>query len=74
MATIAQLLRLNGSAFNEDATLAMGEAFDAACALLGNIGDLARENVAYRIIDAATEGERDPARLRDAGVIGLKPI
>jgi hypothetical protein len=66
------LLRARGGAFDDEATRIMGEAFDAACALLGDISYPQREMVADRIIDAATIGERDPIYLRDAGIAALK--
>ena len=52
-------------AFDDKATLAMGLAFDQACKSLGDIGRsrAAREIIAKRIIEAAKNGERDPARL-----------
>jgi modulator of FtsH protease HflK len=51
-------------AFDDAATLAMGEAFDQACQSLRNFGSAytVREIIAKRIIDAAKNGERDPAR------------
>jgi hypothetical protein len=51
----------------------MGEAFDAACKGLQDGGqpDLVREIIAKRIIKAAMKGERDPVRLRDAGLAAL---
>jgi hypothetical protein len=51
----------------------MGEAFDAACAGLQDGGqpDLVREIIAKRIIEAAKKGERDPVRLRNAGLATL---
>ncbi len=51
--------------FDNAATLAMGEAFDRACVSLRRFGSLitAREMIAKRIIEAAKNGERDPARL-----------
>jgi hypothetical protein len=73
MATITQLLRLNGTSFNEDVTELMGDAFDAACEGLGNVSDSIRAAIADRIIEEAGNGERDPIRLRDAGTAGLKP-
>ena len=41
----------------------MGEAFDRACALLKNCGSAVPAIIADRIIAAAKNGERDPARL-----------
>ncbi len=52
----------------DDATIrAMGKAFDQACKSLRNFGSAGtvREIIAKRIIDAAKNGERDPARLHD---------
>jgi hypothetical protein len=49
--------------FDDAATLAMGEAFDNACKSLQNFGSAVPEIIAYRIIAAAKNGERDPARL-----------
>jgi len=70
-ATCSQRGARNG-AFDEEVTRLVGEAFDAACALLGNIAYPAREIVADRIIDEATSGERDLIRLRDAGIAALR--
>ncbi len=51
--------------FDDTTTSAMGEAFDHACMSLRRFRTLitARELIAKRIIDAAKNGERDPARL-----------
>jgi hypothetical protein len=51
--------------FDDAATMAMGEAFDHACVTLHRFGIsvTARELIAKRIIEAAKNGERDPARL-----------
>ena len=45
----------------------------AACKGLQDGGqpDLVREIIAKRIIEAARKGERDPARLRNAGLAAL---
>jgi hypothetical protein len=58
-------------AFDDAATLAMGEAFDQACKSLRNFGSACtvREIIAKRIIDAAKNGERDPARLHEQALI-----
>jgi hypothetical protein len=57
--------------FDDAATLAMGEAFDRTCNSLRNFGSActAREIIAKRIIDAAKNGERDPARLHEQALI-----
>ena len=49
--------------FDDAATLAMGEAFDRACKSLRNFGSAVPEIIADLIIEAAKNGERDPARL-----------
>jgi hypothetical protein len=57
--------------FDDAATLAMGEAFDRTCESLRIVGatDPVREIIAKQIIDAAKNGERDPARLYDQALI-----
>ena len=52
-------------------TLVMGEAFDHACVSLHRFGTLitVRELIAKRIIEAAKNGERDPARLCEQSLI-----
>ena len=49
--------------FDDDATSAMGEAFDNACKMLQNFGSAVPAIVANFIIAAAKDGEHDPARL-----------
>jgi hypothetical protein len=62
--------------FDAEAAKAMGEAFDAACAELGDGGQpaLVKEIIAKRIIAAAETGERDPLRLcaKALDTLGLK--
>jgi hypothetical protein len=48
--------------FDDAATSAMGEAFDQACKSLRNLGSAVPEIIANRIIAAAKNDERDPAR------------
>ena len=59
--------------FDESATRAMGEAFDAACAELqdSNLSELMREIIAERIIQAAKRGERDPKRLCSIAIAAI---
>lgn len=73
MATILPFIRPE-TAFDEYATSAMGEAFDAACAKLqdSNLSNLVREVIAERIIEAAKRGERDPERLCKMVVAALR--
>ena len=60
-------------AFDDTATSAMGEAFDKACKSLRSFGTACtvREIIAKRIVAVATNGERDPARLRDQALLAL---
>ncbi len=64
---------LNQGAFAPEAVAATGEAFDAACEELRDVGRLQMigKIVAHRIIAAARKGEVDPTRLRAAALIGL---
>jgi hypothetical protein len=57
-------------AFEPEATAAMGEAFEAACKELHDVGQLqmVRKVVAGRIIASARSGELDPVRLRTAAL------
>ena len=58
-------------AFDDTATSAMGEAFEKACRSLRSFGTVCtvRETIAKRIIAAARNGERDPARLHQQALI-----
>jgi hypothetical protein len=60
--------------FDDDATQAMGRAFDSALALLGEKfhPKAIHEVIARRIITAARKGERDPDRLRDTAIAAVK--
>jgi hypothetical protein len=60
-------------AFAPEATAAMGEAFDASCEELRDVGhlQLVRKLLAQRIVAAARKGELDPVRLRAAALNGL---
>ena len=59
--------------FDDEATLAMGIAFDQACSSLRYFArvDRVRELVAKRIIEAAKNGERDPIRLHSQAIMGF---
>jgi hypothetical protein len=54
-------------------TRLIGKAFDAVCKDLDDTGQpaLVREIIAKHIIKAAKKGERDPVRLRKAGLPAL---
>jgi len=73
VASILPFIGKTGAVFDDRVTQMMGEAFDDACKELHDTGQppIAYEMIAKRIIDAAKNGERDPARLRDAGLVGL---
>jgi len=62
-----------GSVFDDQATKAMGEAFDAACKVLDETGQssVIYEAVARCIIEIAKSGERDPQRLRDSALTAV---
>ena len=59
--------------FDNEATLAMGAAFDLACSSLRYFArvERVRELVAKRIIEAAKNGERDPIRLHSQAIMGF---
>jgi hypothetical protein len=62
--------------FEPEATVAMGEAFDAVCRELPVSGQFegVRELIAMLIIGAAIRGELDPARLRLIALNGALPV
>jgi hypothetical protein len=59
--------------FDDEATRAMGAAFDQACVSLRHLAraDKVRELIAKRIIEAAINGERDPVRLHSQALMGF---
>jgi hypothetical protein len=63
--------------FDAESTQAMSQAFDEVCKHLHDRGqpDIVRDVIAARVIEAAKQGERDPARLRDMVLasVGLTP-
>jgi len=63
-------LSIENGAFEPEATAAMGEAFEAACQELHDVGNVegVRKLIAEQIIAAATRGELDPIRLRIAAL------
>jgi hypothetical protein len=63
-------LSIEHGAFEPEATAAMGEAFEAACQELHDVGKAegVRKLIAEQIIAAATRGELDPIRLRMAAL------
>ena len=66
---------LEQGVFGPEATVAMGEAFEAACKELHGGGDPeVRKLMAKRIIAAASRGELDPVRLRAAALTRLSVI
>ena len=65
------IIPIKYASFDDNVTLAMDEAFDHACVSLHRFGTLitVRELIAKRIIEAAKNGERDPARLYEQSLI-----
>ena len=59
--------------FDDEAILAMAQAYDRACGSLRTFGNAStvRETVAKKIIEVAAQGERDPDRLHDRVVKAL---
>ena len=64
------------SVFDDQATKAMGDAFDAACKVLVETGQssVIYEAVARCIIEIAKSGERDPQQLRDSALTAYKRL
>ena len=62
-----------GTVFDDQATKAMGEAFDAACKDLDETGQpsIVYQAVAKCIIEMAKSGVRDPETLRDRALTAL---
>ena len=56
---------VKGGSFDAEIIRTMGQVFDTACSSLRDFGSavFVREIIAKRIIEAAKNGERDPARL-----------
>lgn len=59
------------AAFDPEITRLMGVAYEQACRSLEDGNAAARELVAKRIIKAARQGERDPAKLAAYGIEGF---
>jgi hypothetical protein len=59
--------------FESEAIAAISETFDAACKELNDTGQpqIVLEVIAERIIAAASIGERDPVRSREAALLGF---
>jgi hypothetical protein len=69
MASILSFVKPHHESFEPETVRLMGDAFDAACKKSFTIlTPDTREAIAVRIIDAAAAGERDPARLLEAGL------
>jgi hypothetical protein len=73
VASILPFIRKAGAIFDDRVTKIMGEAFDSACKELHDTGQptIVYEVIAKRIIEAAKNGERNPIRLRNAGLVAL---
>ena len=70
--SILRFKRGGDGALDPEATRLMGEAFDAVCAQFFSLSKNDQEAVADRIVKEARSGERDPIRLRNAGMAALK--
>ena len=70
MASIQRFIGKAGGVFDDRATQVMGEAFDRARKDLHDTGqpEIVYRVIANRIIEAVKNGERDPIRLRNAGL------
>ena len=75
MASILTFIGKAGGVFDDQVTKIMGEAFDRACKELHDKGQpqIDYEVIAKRIIEAVKNGERDPIRLRNAGLAAFGP-
>ena len=75
VASILPFIRKTDAVFDDRITKMIGDAFDDACKELHDVGQpsVVLELIAKRIIDAAKNGERDPLRLRNAGLAALGP-
>ena len=64
---------LADTSFDADVTRLLGQAFDQACAELHDNGQpsVVKEVIAKRIIELASEGERDPVKLSKAALTSL---
>jgi hypothetical protein len=74
VASILTFIGKAGGVFDDRLTQLMGEAFDLACKELHDKGqpEIVYEVIAKRIIEAVKNGERDPIRLRNAGLAALR--
>ena len=70
--TVAIRLFIQPGAFEPEAIAMMSEAFEGALKELHDTGDVMREVIARRIIAEATLGVRDPVRLQEAALAGLR--
>jgi hypothetical protein len=71
VASVLPFIEPHDGSFDPELTRAMGQAFDAAREQVGDAGQSVYEAIAEQIITAARKGERDPVRLRNAGLAGL---
>jgi hypothetical protein len=73
VASILTSIGRTGAVFDDRIAQIMGEAFDHACKELHDAGqpEIVYEVIARRIIEGVRNGERDPIRLRNAGLTAL---
>lgn len=67
------IVSIQDVSFDDEATLAMGAAFDQACISLRHFAcaDRVRALIAKRIVEAAKNGERDPIHLHSTAIMGF---
>jgi hypothetical protein len=76
VASILTFIGKAGGVFDDRVTRIMGEAFDRACKELHDKGQpaIVYEVIAKRVIEAVKNGERDPIRLRNAGLAAFGAV
>jgi hypothetical protein len=67
------IVGIQNVSFDDNATLAMGAAFDQACCSLGTLAraEKVRELLAKRVIEACRNGKLDPVRLHSHAMLGF---
>jgi hypothetical protein len=74
VASILPFIRPDDGSFDDEMTHRMGDAFDATIKVLRSTAQpaIVYASIAARIIEAASRGECDPMRLRQAGLTALE--
>jgi hypothetical protein len=71
VASILPFIRAHDGSFEPEVIRAMGQAFDAVRNGSNGNAQPVHHGIAARIIDAARQGERDPERLKQAGLAAV---